>query len=668
MRWVQPPKGLPSTWLFNIYICLIFFLLLTSPLALLDCIAQERAGSSEPGPSKKYWNLALVCLNAIAITQPDHPSVVAKSTGVKIRMKSNHFWSRSLTALSIGALLFAGNASAQTKADKKALLNKFLVNSGKLPAKQKALLSSGMQNFVQIANNLNKPNTKAGIGDDGGTFNGLAQTQAQLASHAVRATALASSIAGPGETTRVSNPALDFLTSVTTGFTQSESSSAWCGNTVVAGYNDSGAFLRTAGVNFLGAWSFNGVSISVNGGKSFVDLGFLNPGSDPANFLSGDPVVTCSSSSEFYYSSIFSTATPPDSSGNRNPLTAIAVNASGNGGLSWGAPIAAVAKDGFAHGLDKPWMTIDPTNPLQLYVTYTDFDFSFPATGTCANDSRIAIELVSSSDGGNRWSAPVVIDEECGASFNGVQGSNVLVSPGGKVYVAFEFIPGLTPDNEIHFRRSLDHGKTFGKTVVIASDVVPNGADGALQAGFRNNEFPQLAVDRTNGSSRGTIYVAWSDGKDNVIPDIESFTGTYAFPDIVVAKSTDFGASFSTPNAVSPTPASFTGLGRDQFFPGIAVDKDGKVGVCYYDRRNDSENTVIDRYCSVSHNHGATWSEERVSSSNWLPLHSSDLLINPTYIGDYDAITTDFLLGSSGFFGTFEIQINGNPDVLAKKF
>lgn len=582
-------------------------------------------------------------------------------------MNKNRYGFKIASAVVAGALLFAGSASAQTKADKKAFLNKFLVNSGKMPAKQSKLLSSGMRNFMQIVANLNREHVKAGIGDDGGTFNG--PTKAQAISQALRTAVLANvATAGPGGTTRVSNPALDFVTSVTTGFTQSETSSAWCGNSVVAGYNDSGAFLRTAGVNFLGAWSFNGISVSVNGGKSFVDLGFLNPGTDPANFLSGDPVVACTSSHQFYYSSIFSTAMPPDANGNRNPLTAIAVNGSGNGGLSWGAPVAAVAKDGFAHGLDKPWMTVDPTNPLQLYVTYTDFDSSFPTTGTCANDFRIAIELVSSADGGSTWSAPVVIDEECGASSNGVQGSNVLVSPTGSVYVAFEFIPGLTPNNEIHFRSSVDHGMTFGTTVVVSPDVVPNGAGGALQGGFRNNEFPQVAVDRSKGSSRGTIYITWSDGRNNIVPDIESLTGTYAYPDILVAKSTDLGASFSTPNAVSPTAASFAGTGRDQFFPGIAVDGDGHVAVCYYDRRSEPENTFIDRFCSVSHNHGASWTEQRVSHSNWMPLHSADGLINTTYIGDYDALTSDFLLGNDGFFGTFEIQIDGNPDVFAKKF
>jgi hypothetical protein len=568
----------------------------------------------------------------------------------------------ALSVIATVCSIFAAASSAQTTFDKKTFLKKYLDASAKLPVKHRKLLSSGYQNLLQVAAAVNAGHIKAGIGDDGGTFsNGFSVRAAQ----AVRPQLLS---AGPGGTTRVSNPALDFINSEMAGFTQSESSSAWCGKIVVAGYNDSGAYLRTAGVNFNAAWSFNGVSVSLNGGKSFTDLGLLNPGTDPANFLSGDPVVTCNSSSQFYYSSILATATPPDPQGNRNPLSAISVSSSSTGGVSWGNPAVAIAKDGFSHILDKPWMTLDPINPLRLFVTYTDFDFSFPTTGTCANDSRIAIELVSSADGGHTWSAPVVIDEECGASFNGVQGSNVIVSPGGKVHVAYEFYPSLIPNNEIHIVTSSNHGQSFGKIVVVNSEVVPNGSGGLLQGGFRNNEFPQLAVDRSNGSSRGIIYVVWSDGRNNQVVDIISPTGIYAYPDVLVSKSTNHGESFSQPIPVSPTPGDFSGNGRDQFFPGVAVDKNGHVGVCYYDRREDPNNTVIDRYCSVSTNLGATWTEQQVSSSSWLPLHFSDQVINPTYIGDYDALTSDFLLESGGFFGTFEIQTNGNPDIFAKKF
>jgi len=579
-------------------------------------------------------------------------------------MKKNRFF-RTVSAVAAGMLLFAGSVSAQAKFDRKKQLKQFLEASNKIPTKQRKLLSSGMQNFLTFAQRVVSPNGKNG-GDDGGTLNGFPRASAAV--KAPRSFELKElSILGPGGTTRVSNPNLDFVDSVDAGFTQNETSSAWCGNTVVAGFNDSGAVLRTFFANPNGAASFNGVAVSANGGRSFIDLGFLNPGADPANTLLGDPVVVCTSASQFYYSSIFATATPPDAHGNRNPLSAIAVNASSVGGVSWRAPVAAVAKDGFTHALDKPWMTADPNDPRKLYVSYTDFDFS-GTSAACPNDFRIAIEVVASMDGGTTWSAPAIVDQQCGASFNIESGSNMVVSPSGQLNVAFEFIPLLTPDNEIHFAFSGDDGMSFSTPTAITAAVVPDGDGFLLQGGFRDNEFPQISVDRSSAPSRGTIYVVWSDGRDNVVPDVFNLTGTYAYPDILISRSSDNGVNFTTPDAVSPTPASFQGIGRDQFFPGVAVDKDGEVAVCYYDRRSDPGNTVIDRFCSVSHNGGSSWAEQRVSHSNWLPVHAADQLVNPVYMGDYDALTSDFLLQNDGFYGTFEIITNGNPDVFARKF
>jgi hypothetical protein len=575
----------------------------------------------------------------------------------------------------VGATMVASSASAASPPDRKARLKQLLDLSNKIPAKAQKLLSSGTQNVLNVATWMNSPHPKGG--DDGPTFTvgpqGLDTASGVKAQSKLKAQAAAHSAAVQAECdrdglSRVSDPNLDFQTSVVAGMTQSETSSGWCGDTVVAGYNDSGAFLRTAGVDPFGAASFNGVSVSANGGRTFVDLGFLNPGTDPANFLLGDPVVACGSSRLFYYASIFQTATPPDANGNRNPLAAASVSVSTNGGLTWGAPNVAVAKDGFSHFIDKPWMTIDPANPTHVFVTYTDFDLSFSSVA-CPNDFRLAIELVQSFDGGASWSeTPTVIDEEClFATGNSVQGSNVVVAGDGSVFVGYEFFPP-TATNSINVSVSADGGKTFSAPTAIANGVVPNGGDGLLQSGFRNNEFPQLAVDRSNGRSKGTIYATWSDGRNNAIPDLFVSVGVYTYPDILVSKSTDGGATWSAPVAVSPMLDDFVGVGRDQFMPGIAVDRHGTVGVCFYDRSADPNNLVVDRHCATSSNGGASFRSRAVTTSHWVPLHSSDVLINPTYIGDYDALTTDATLQHDGFFGTFEVQHNDNPDVLGKKF
>src|SRR5262245_7313501 len=72
---------------------------------------------------------------------------------------------------------------------------------------------------------------------------------------------------------RISDPAGDFASRLG-GFTQNETSTAWCNPNVVVGFNDSGSFLAS------GVTSFNGLSRSTNNGGSFTDLGFL-PSGDP---------------------------------------------------------------------------------------------------------------------------------------------------------------------------------------------------------------------------------------------------------------------------------------------------------------------------------------------------------------------------------------------------
>jgi hypothetical protein len=289
-----------------------------------------------------------------------------------------------LIALSCVGFLFPVSSRAQK--DHPTAISRQAQNLALIPIRFQPLLSSAQERILYLNSVLQGSRT--------GDKNAFA-----AAAPAVAPLAAAGTI--PGPYLRVSDPRLDFGNSVMTSFTQSESSSAWCGNSVVVGYNDSGAFARTAGVNFNGAWSFSSVSYSQDRGATFTEAGYLNPGSNPVNFLAGDPVVACTSPSQFYYSSIYSSG--QDAAGNF--FNGVAVNSSSDGGKTWGPPVAAVAKD-FSHTIDKPWIAADPTNANRLFVTYTDFDFSGLI---CANDIRYAIELVVSGDGGATWSSPVAV-------------------------------------------------------------------------------------------------------------------------------------------------------------------------------------------------------------------------------------------------------------------
>ena len=461
---------------------------------------------------------------------------------------------------------------------------------------------------------------------------------------------------------RVSNPATDFILSQASGFTQSETSTAWCGNNVVVGFNDSGSLFESL-VLGSGGLSFNGVARSINRGASFTDLLFLNPG-PPTNFLGGDPVVACTSPTTFFYSSLLSR---PGGSG-------ISVSKSTNGGLSWGTPIAAVVKPAPAHFLDKSWMTVDPTNANRIFVTYTDFDNSGTSAG-CPGVGRVSIELVRSTTGGATWDVPVVIDEVCRSatlSFPFVQGSQVAVGPDGEVHVAWERYDDFNPagfndaiDREIRNRKSIDNGISFAAFTKVA-DVFPVGDSFALRGGFRTFlDLQGMAIDRSSTPSRGDVYLAFHDGSAVRTPDIGSDTGFYGFADAMVSRSPNGGASWDAPVKVNDNVE--LGFGTDQYQPGVAVDRVGRVASCFYDRRHDPANFMIDRFCAVSVDGGQTWSANtRHTARSFAPIHATDGLINPVYMGDYDSLAGDFTLTHEGFVGAYSrIGPVANPDVRA---
>ncbi len=560
-------------------------------------------------------------------------------------MKSPRF-SHLVAGAFATAVLASSFSAAQLSAEKVAATNKILqtvkTTVDKMPARQRQMLD-GYANIRHLADVWEKY--------------GMRLTDPSFISHVKSVNRAAAALTPSGGIVPVSNPGSDIAFSSMGGFTQSETSTARCGNSVVVGFNDSGSVFETP-FFFTGAGgqSFSGSAYSTNGGASFTDIGPVNPGPGNGNFLGGDPGINCTDSNTFYYSQIFDYT---DSNG--NPWAAVSINKSTDGGKSWGDPVAAISKSAFSHGLDKPWSTIDPSNPKRMFVSYTDFDATF-SSAACGANFRTAVEFVESDDGGNTWSAPTAAIEVCGNA--GVQGSQMAVSSKGTLYISWVNLGNNFPLGPRVIQISSLSGGVLSAPVSITA-VQPGGDSFYLQGLFRDFLDMAMAIDHSGTATDGNLYITWADGRDKVVPDPLAIQAAYAYDDILLAESFDGGNTWFGPIKVNSDIQSRLGSGHDHYQSGIAVDSRGVIGVCWYDRRTDPENFTVKRHCGESTN-GFNFTDFDIGLGGFAPTHGNDEFINSIYMGDYDQLTSDFLNKNSGFIGAFETQgTRGNPDASA---
>jgi hypothetical protein len=612
-------------------------------------------------------------------------------------------------------LWFVHPLSAQRLTPAETAQLKFLLRiESRLSPMQRQLLSQPTRNSIALAHQLFDPPDQPGRDDDGGQLNfGLHSPRVSGAdSLKSRSFTLSSKILPKpssndllvqelqGGLTKISHPEIGLQLSRLGGFIDNESSSAQCGSNIVTAFQSETAGTFSSLIPTLNDpavitdASDIGVSFSSDEGSSFTQLAFLHvgpsvdsnqPAGNTARLASalGNPVAACSGPKRFYIADspffVGNITFFGRSVFNEDLFSGVGVNTSNDGGKTWGNTAPTVLKDE-DHLIDSGWLTIDPTDANRLYVSYIDFDseadlplLKHPSPRCAPVSFRIASELVTSSDGGRTWSSPRIIREDCLPIQNGlpqgfqVGSTRLTVGADGKLSAVFLlFHPVFAADGvtvvdyklEIHARQSSDHGTLFGPEVKV-SDLVQIG-DGshafrpAVQGFFSVPTIPVIAADpASRPGQKQNLYIAWADGRDNQKPDGAAFFGTYNFGDIMLSRSSDGGKTWSPPRPISPTPRSFKGGGRDQFIPSIAVDRDGTIAVCYYDRRNDPQNNAFDRYCSISQNQGQTFRDVRQSSKSWTPGQDWDRL--GFWLGDYDMVTAPYGTGR-GFFGAFGIS------------
>jgi hypothetical protein len=184
-------------------------------------------------------------------------------------------------------------------------------------------------------------------------------------------------------------------------------------------------------------------------------------------------------------------------------------------------------------------------------------------------------------------------------------------SPNGSLVYACLLATDGT-DSGVFVSRSRDGGKTWLDPSTVFLDTT----------GATFSDKPWIAVDWSHSPARGSVYVAWNldsnsdaNGQD---PDVhlspQQVTDTLT-PGLVVARSTDYGKTFSAPAMVSPFDDHNFALGAQP-----AVGPDGRVYVAFLGFHDSATKTINDMELSSSSDQGATFSPPKVVAGDIAPL------------------------------------------------
>lgn len=286
--------------------------------------------------------------------------------------------------------------------------------------------------------------------------------------------------------------------------------------------------------------------------------------------------------------------------------------ASSKDGIEWNAPVPVIDHINTAIPFeDKPWVGVDRSEDSphrgNVYVAWTRFD----VYGSKDPAHRSHIMIARSRDGGRTFSTPHEISDATGDAIDSdgtVEGVVPAVGPNGDVYIAWAGPKGLVID------KSADGGWTFGHDVVITN--MPGGWDLPLRGIERHNGMPITAVDVSDGSHKGSVYVNWIDERNGDT-------------DVFVAASRDGAKTWSAPVRVNDD-----GKGFAQMFTWLAVDPvDGSLNVVFHDRRGGvamGKMTGVTLARSVDG--GTTFVNHKV------PIPAFDCCDRSAFFGDYNGI------------------------------
>lgn len=278
----------------------------------------------------------------------------------------------------------------------------------------------------------------------------------------------------------------------------------------------------------------------------------------------------------------------------------IVVRSSGDSGRTWHEGRVEPPAN-----VDRMYLAIDESNgPYRgrMYLSGTSGVMSVDSTYLRGGH----LMLWRSLDGGTTFERPLAA-ESADSAVAGFQSWNtVMLSNGTLVFLYDEWLRGGSPtpspligatsNNRLKVITSADGGASFGKAHQVVRYAVHNPARYA----WGYTPTANLAVDNGAGPFRDRLYVTWFQTRDSTRGDAA---------DIMVAHSPDGGTSWSDPVRVNDDAGVLDSTRwAVHVMPTIAVNKDGVVGLMWYDRRDDLHDPGYSVRFSASLDGGDTWS------------------------------------------------------------
>jgi hypothetical protein len=343
-----------------------------------------------------------------------------------------------------------------------------------------------------------------------------------------------------------------------------------------------------------------GWGYTVNGGTTWTFPGVLQN-----NVFRSDPVLSSDSVGGFFYLSLLQNFFDD-------------LWGSLNGGASW-TNIAP------ARGGDKEWFTIDNTNSI-------GHGFQYQSWSTDGNNYG-GRQFSRSANGGFTWMNPINIPNSPAWGTLDVDSNGDLFIGGVNLSSGQIWCVRSTNAKDGAVIPSFDQSTAvdLGGDIVFSEPINPEGLVGQVF----------LAVDRSGTSTNNNVYMLAS-----VQPT--GFTGS----DVMFARSTDAGQTFSVPRRINDDPINHNNW---HWFGTMSVAPNGRIDSVWFDTRNAANNINSQLFYSFSTDGGVTWAPNVAVSVSFNPFEGYP---QQDKIGDYITIVSDNLGSNVAYSATFNFNPN----------